>query len=152
MVDRCRMAAVQHRDVEWGRRLRGHQYAKEPKAKLVDKKPLRERPCKSSCPRATTRSNGTRCPTTPTESKVVARSAWSADDRSWTRRRAAFALRGGDHPRRCVVFSSVRPCGRRTGRVASLAAGRASRNRHCCVAQRYPVVRFLGRQHERHVG
>jgi len=49
-VDRCRMAAVQHRDVEWGRRLRGHQYDKESKAELVDQQPVARTPMQEQLP------------------------------------------------------------------------------------------------------
>jgi methionine-rich copper-binding protein CopC len=50
MVDRCRMAAVQHRDVEWGQRLRGHQYDKESKAELVDQQPVARTPMQEQLP------------------------------------------------------------------------------------------------------
>jgi type VI secretion system activator RovC-like protein len=44
MVDRCRMAArYSIADVEWAR-FRGHQYAKEPKAKLIDQQPVARTP------------------------------------------------------------------------------------------------------------
>ena len=44
------MAAVQHRDVEWGRRLRGHQYDKESKAELVDQQPVARTPMQEQLP------------------------------------------------------------------------------------------------------